>query len=343
MLAIPLVRALWAYPFFDFLEDRGARVDAYLEAAGLPNDIRAVPERPLPARELYRWIGALAREVDVADIGLEVGEKTDFSRHVGLGDVATTAPTLAAAIETAIQWMPTVHSSKRLSLTVAEAEAKLSTRNHGAPPEPSDDHFTLWLMIALLRMAAGPTWLPDVVSLESSASGTTGRICTRQGHIRKNAAVTSVRFPAELLHRPLPHGSTATRYQTRIRPKPLPTEMDVCLQSVVELLLPAGRADLYHVARTLGVSSRTLQRRLRAHGYCFSSLLERARFSLARKLLDNPSRKVIDVAFELGYSAHPHFTSAFHRWTGVSPRVFRQVHCQHEFTDDPEMALETTV
>jgi hypothetical protein len=41
-------------------------------------------------------------------------------------------------------------------------------------------------------------------------------------------------------------------------------------------------------------------------------------------LLENPDVKLIEVAFELGYSDPAHFTRAFRRWAGVAPREFRQ-------------------
>ena len=74
----------------------------------------------------------------------------------------------------------------------------------------------------------------------------------------------------------------------------------------------------------MGVSPRSLQRRLAELNTTFSELVARTRLSQARDLLRDPVVKTIDVAFALGYSNPGNFTRAFRRWTGVSPREFRK-------------------
>ena len=95
------------------------------------------------------------------------------------------------------------------------------------------------------------------------------------------------------------------------------------LQVVLESLVSRGVNDIASASRLLGTSSRTLQRRLAARGTTFSGVLAQARLNLAQKLLDDPSFKVIDVAYDVGYSDPSHFTKAFRRWTGMCPRAYR--------------------
>ena len=75
----------------------------------------------------------------------------------------------------------------------------------------------------------------------------------------------------------------------------------------------------------MGLSARTLQRRLYAEGVTYASAVARARFAAAQQMLDDPARKVIDVALELGYSDQAHFARAFARWAGLTPREFRRL------------------
>ena len=96
----------------------------------------------------------------------------------------------------------------------------------------------------------------------------------------------------------------------------------------------AGFAGLGHeqIAEIAGVSSRTLQRRLKLSGNSYSQIVQEARFDLARSYLDEPGMKVMDVAMMAGYDSPQHFTRAFRRFTGVTPTQYRKKmperHCQ---------------
>jgi len=77
------------------------------------------------------------------------------------------------------------------------------------------------------------------------------------------------------------------------------------------------------VARSLGVSARTLQRQLRQEGVTFAKLLAELRRELAPSLLRDGQHGVSEVAFLLGYEDPSAFRRAFQRWFGRSPRSFR--------------------
>jgi AraC-like DNA-binding protein len=77
------------------------------------------------------------------------------------------------------------------------------------------------------------------------------------------------------------------------------------------------------VARSLGVSARTLQRQLRQEGVTFAKLLAELRREMAPSLLRDGQNSVSEVAFLLGYEDPSAFRRAFQRWFGRSPRSFR--------------------
>lgn len=88
--------------------------------------------------------------------------------------------------------------------------------------------------------------------------------------------------------------------------------------------LSAGRPTLARTARRLGVSVRTLQRRLAEERTSFGELLEKLRRRMARTLLEEPGLAVYEVSFLLGYSDPSTFHRAFRRWNGLSPHEFRR-------------------
>jgi len=98
------------------------------------------------------------------------------------------------------------------------------------------------------------------------------------------------------------------------------------VQEIVAALLPDGYPDVRAVAKVMRLSPRTLQRHLSAEGVTFAWLVARVRYAIAQRMLDDPDRKIIEVALDLGYSDQAHFARAFARWSGLTPRQFRRLH-----------------
>ncbi len=100
-------------------------------------------------------------------------------------------------------------------------------------------------------------------------------------------------------------------------------ETALAVESTLRDLLPRGVADKDAVARSLGVSARTLARRLKAEGTTFQQALDDVRAQLARYWLAEGSLAIYEVAFMLGYSETSAFHRAFRRWTGEAPAAWR--------------------
>ena len=89
----------------------------------------------------------------------------------------------------------------------------------------------------------------------------------------------------------------------------------------IKRLLAGRRPDLRDVARELGVSTRTLQRRLGDAGVTFQQLLEDARRELARHYLLHSSLDLIETAYLLGYEDANSFFRAFQQWEAILARA----------------------
>lgn len=94
---------------------------------------------------------------------------------------------------------------------------------------------------------------------------------------------------------------------------------------VVKRSLASGRPDLAEVARDLGMSERTLQRRITDENSSFRELLAEARQELGRQLLADPSSDIEEVACLLGYQDTSSFYRAFRDWEGVTPNRWREL------------------
>ena len=85
-----------------------------------------------------------------------------------------------------------------------------------------------------------------------------------------------------------------------------------------------SRARLAEVAARIGMSSRTLQRRLSADGLAYQDLVLDARKTLSERLLRRTDYALAEIAFLTGFSDQSTFTRAFKRWNGQTPADYRR-------------------
>jgi AraC-like DNA-binding protein len=95
------------------------------------------------------------------------------------------------------------------------------------------------------------------------------------------------------------------------------------VENTISSLLPHGRVLVEDVARSLGMSERTLARKLSDEGLKFTEILQQLRRDLAVRYLDDRKLHVSKIAWLLGFREVSAFTHAFKRWTGKTPRQLR--------------------
>jgi len=92
---------------------------------------------------------------------------------------------------------------------------------------------------------------------------------------------------------------------------------------LIDIALSEGVPTVTDIASQLGMSGRTLQRRLSDKGASFQSLVDLARRELAEQLLKDTDYSLAEVAFLTGFAEQSGFTRAFKRWAGQTPRSYR--------------------
>ena len=116
-----------------------------------------------------------------------------------------------------------------------------------------------------------------------------------------------------------------TRYceQALDRREPERTTLRSSVENAMAPLLPHGKANVVEIARQIGMSRRTLARKLSADGLTFSAIAEELKANLAKHYLRDGDLPISQVAWLLGYQEVSAFTHAFKRWTGMTPRQLR--------------------
>jgi AraC-like DNA-binding protein len=107
----------------------------------------------------------------------------------------------------------------------------------------------------------------------------------------------------------------------------LRSEEDDLLAKVHHLIsvsLSEGLPDLNQVASQLGMSGRTLQRKLRDEGLAFADLVDEMRYAIAQDYVSHSEFSLTDISMMLGYGELSSFSRAFKRWAGKSPESIRK-------------------
>jgi AraC-like DNA-binding protein len=108
---------------------------------------------------------------------------------------------------------------------------------------------------------------------------------------------------------------------TQPEPQPLLVER---VERVIADQLANGQAKLDVVAAEVGMSSRSLSRRLSEMGTSFNDLIEGLRKQIAHRYLHETDMSCTQIAFVLGYSDVSSFNHAFKRWSGETPTAARK-------------------
>jgi AraC-like DNA-binding protein len=127
------------------------------------------------------------------------------------------------------------------------------------------------------------------------------------------------------------------RLQTKTSP------IKVRVENAIATLLPHRQTRIDAVAAKLGMSSKTLARRLASEGHSFAEILSGLRSALAHRYLADRRLQISEIAWLLGYSEIGAFTRAFQRWTGTNPRAARAKQQRSgKHTRSPPLGLKST-
>ncbi len=206
--------------------------------------------------------------------------------------------------------------------------------DHGrgeAPIEPVIADFTLSMILSMCRMNYGAELHPMSVSLRRPR---TKRSITLGPLLRGCKMVFGAREDSFLLdHRTAEMPLAVTGNQELAATFDLilseqlaaltRTDLQARCKSLLLQQLTSGEPSEEVLAGQLGMSGRSLQRKLAEAGLTYGQVLAETRYELAQRYLDDPNRSVTEITFLLGFSEHSAFTRAFKRWSGKAPTSYR--------------------
>jgi AraC-like DNA-binding protein len=333
MRTIALTRSGIVFPITGFLTRIGAPVEELLTRSGLPASILADPEGLIPTAGVVRLLNHAARSEGIDNLGLLAGHEARLDTLGVFGRGVCSASTLGGAIRAETRLHPAFSSNGRTWI-VAEGDrvrfCQGFTNRFDAEWQQAN-HYILMLMLAIVRLGAGTSWRPEHVELQTGASQALRDFEPfSDAEIQFGRPVTTIAFPRALLDAPIPRpnqgpGTSDVSVDEWLASAPADDFAGSILQ-VIHTLSWDGYPHIRATAAALGLSVRTLQRHLTSAGTTHESMVGQARFTNAAALLTDTNATILDIALDLGYSDHAHFTRAFRRWAGCSPQEFRRAH-----------------
>jgi AraC-like DNA-binding protein len=299
--------------------------------------LRAVPPREvrgtsaIPLRDFVGFSESLVRETHDISIPWLVGRNYDLLSLGTLGDAVRASSTVGLALRRFVDYFELLQDCTDIRLESDGQTAALSYRilDPNIWPRHHDAMFSLGILTQIIRAGTGDGWDHVEFLFEAKQSEMVGHVDRLvEAPCSFNADTNMLRFPVRFLD---------CRLETTLGQAPIreinqavaahkrATPLAERLARVVYRDLDRITIDQERVAREVGMSGRTMRRKLASEGSSFQQVLDECRMRQAVfEFQTKPGLSIAQIALRLGYSEHSTFTRAFHRWSGISPQAFRE-------------------
>lgn len=290
------------------------------------------PDRRLSAVKQIAFLEAASVALGDESLGCTLGQEFD-PRDLGLlYYVMSSSDTLGDALARASRYSRITNEA--IELQYHQASAPRLRLIYSGIPRHADVQQIVFCIVAMIRMfrsLCGRNFNPKRVSMRQVRSEGTAKLSTFLGRgLEFGGDVDEIDFPT----------GSAKWTLADADPKLNTILLKVCeehlksrkrsagalrtrVENTISPLLPHGQAKLGAVARKLGMSERTLTRRLDEEGTTFNEILQQLKASLAVRYLRDDGMPISRVAWLLGFGEASSFTHACRRWTGKSPSDLR--------------------
>jgi AraC-like DNA-binding protein len=330
---LPTVTGFAAKRAVEALRDRGIPTAPLFERARLSEADLVHPKRRVPAVAQARFLEYAAEAAGDRAFGLRLAEHVN-PREAGLVFyVASAGATFGDALTLFARYCRIVNESARLTIERHSKDATARIDFVGVPRRLSRQgaEFAVAAFIRGLREVVGRKISPIAVGFAHPRDSERREFERFFGcPVDFDAPFDFLKWPSEMLALPL---VTADRHLLETL-KPFCDEaararnteqgsLRAAVEEEVQRRLPEGKAQAQAVATALGVSLRTLSRRLAEEGTNYAEAVDQLRRSLALEYLKDPGLTLSQVAWLLGYEGSTSLNHAFKRWTGRAPSAAR--------------------
>lgn len=313
--------------------ERGVEPEPLWALLGIPPATTQDPDAVVDVERVYDvWEAAYAKLADPG-LAMEVSRTGRRPPQDIISFAVMTSPTFGDALETAVRFLRVRATSFRWELVREDEVLWVVQHREGADRigRRLAVEATQSELVLFSRSFSGLDAIPTEVHFEHPALGAT------RAHqevfrcpVRFGASRNAVGLDVRWLSRPMPKGDPAlaayflqqAQQALQQREQAEPEDLTEQVRRLV-VLDPRDVPSLEDAARRLGMSGRTLRRRLEEAGTRYQSLVDEVRAAIARRHLEMRGLALGEIAYLVGFSEPSAFHRAFKRWTGMTPQEFR--------------------
>lgn len=318
-------------PFVNAAHELGLRIDVGLASVGLTRSDLENPDLRVSHAVVDRMLRVSIASSGERDLGLLAAEQLQPS-HLDVVEYAARAQsTLRGAIEHSIRYYALLHDGFEADLQIAGDRAILSVGFGGLPVDDAAHEFVLAVHLMAARRMTGIASLAPLEAHFMHARPKSTAVHQRifRAPLHFGQARSAIVYARSVLDTPLVAADSGlARVLERHAAESLQklgrnTSLPERVRELVRQDLTSGKLTAENLARRLGMSSRTLHRRLVAESSSYRGIIDDVRREIALRCLRDPQLSIREVGYLLGFTTGPAFHRAFRRWTGTTAAVFR--------------------
>lgn len=306
---------------------------AALEAAGLSGVDLEAPEARVPEAAHNRVWQVLTEASGDPDFGLHFAERLSLASFDVVGHLFLRSATVEAGLARVVAFSRILHDAGRVEMERRGDRVVIFPGCRGLThPFPRQiAELAAASVLVLLRHATGQRLEATRVAFrhpEPPGLSEHRRILgVRPAFLTPE---TEVELPASVLALPIRGADPSVltyldRYAQDVLAKLPSDDLLSQVERAIAQAMGQGLPEMEDIAKQLGLSPRTLQRRLAKLEVSYQSLLDRVRRRFAERYLSASRLSMGEIAFLLGFSELSNFHRAFRRWTGQTPGHYREL------------------
>lgn len=326
------ITSLYVYKVVEQVSD-GVETQDLVKELGLTPDGPIDPSQMVSSAQYYDFFAALAdRDPRGLELPLRIGAAMRSDEYGAFGLAWKSAPDLRGSYIRSERYGRVLGNAETYSLEQSADGLlyNLEKAGDGSLGMLLSNEASLSAVLAISQEVSTAPFVPEAVFFSHASRGDPSAYAAHFGcpvHFESDRDALLVSEESLAVPNKLGDETIAQFFDRHLEQELAARADENSLEKRVRLavaqLLSEGIPTLSLIASNLGMSSRTLQRRLSGKGESFQNLVDLARRELAQQLLRDTDYSLAEIAFLTGFAEQSGFTRAFKRWAGQTPRSYR--------------------